>query len=66
LLGERRIQLALDAMLLVPGRLPVADEDQARGRRTGGKGEFRRLGARGSDTDAYTNFLLNPIGPVRS
>src|SRR5712692_5114736 len=31
LLGQRRIKLALDAALAIPGRLAVADEDQPRG-----------------------------------
>src|SRR5437773_1693633 len=47
-------------MLAVPRRLSVADEEKARGRRTGGKRELRRLRARWSDLDAYTNFLLDP------
>src|SRR5881296_2767463 len=47
-------------MLAVPRRLPVADEEKARGRRTSGKRELRRLRARWSDLDAYTNFLLDP------
>src|SRR6266851_3088189 len=31
LLGQRRIKLALDAALAIPGRLAVADQDQPRG-----------------------------------
>jgi hypothetical protein len=30
LVGQRRIKLALDATLAIPGRLAVADEDQPR------------------------------------
>ena len=59
-LGQWRVELTLDAVLLVPRRLAVADEDKARGSGTGGKRELWWLWARGSDTDAYTNFLLNP------
>jgi hypothetical protein len=35
--GERRIELPLDAVLAVPGRLAVANEQQPRGRRPGSK-----------------------------
>jgi hypothetical protein len=34
-LGERRIELALDSVFPVPGRLAVANEQQPRGRRPG-------------------------------
>jgi len=52
--------LALDAVLVVPGRLPVADENQSKGRWTRREREVRRLRSRSSDLDAYTNFLLDP------
>src|SRR5689334_5204273 len=52
--GKRRVELALDAVLAVPGRLAVPDEDKARGSWTGRQRELRWLRARGSDLDAYT------------
>src|SRR5438105_2022523 len=57
---ERRVELTLDSVLLVPGRLAVADQKEARGGGTSRYRELRRLWARRSDLDAYTNFLLNP------
>src|SRR4029077_4942894 len=56
--GQRRIELALDAMLAIPRRLAVAKQNQPRWRRPGGERELGRLRARGSDLDIYTNFLL--------
>src|SRR5206468_11853074 len=50
----------------VPGRLSVPDQEHARRQRLAGDGELRRLRARGSDLDAYTNFLSNPDRPGRS
>lgn len=72
---QRRVELALDAALAVPGGLPVANEQEARRPRPGlnwgsvvwlrregiwklnGDAGFRRLRARRSDLDIYTNFL---------
>jgi hypothetical protein len=53
---KRGVELALYAMLPVPGRLAVTYEQQARGRWLGWEREFRRLRARGSDLDIYTSF----------
>jgi len=36
-LGKRGIELALDSVLAIPGRLAVADQEQASGRRLGGE-----------------------------
>jgi hypothetical protein len=73
---KRGVELALDAALVVPRRLPVANQQQARRfwlglggngvvglRREGiwklnGDAGLRRLRARRSDLDIYTNFLL--------
>src|SRR5438105_9250613 len=45
-LGERRIELPLDPMNSIPGRLAMADEVDPRRRRPGGCWVFRRLRAR--------------------
>jgi hypothetical protein len=37
LLGQRRVELALDAVLVVPGRLTVANQQQASGGWLGGE-----------------------------
>jgi hypothetical protein len=58
--GKRRVELALDPVIAVPRRLPVADEDKARGNGTRRDGELRGLRARRSYLDAYTNFLSIP------
>jgi hypothetical protein len=49
--------MALDAVLVIPDRLAVADQEEPRWSRPGGGWEFRRLRARFFDLDAYTNFL---------
>src|SRR5258708_23777885 len=63
LAGQRRIPLALDAVLAVPGRLAVANQDHP-GRRSRARWDgfagLGRLRERGSDLDIYTNFLLIP------
>jgi hypothetical protein len=54
--GKGRVELALDAMFTIPGRLAVADQQQARGRWRGWEGEFGRLRARECDLAIYTSF----------
>jgi hypothetical protein len=56
LLGKGRVELALDAVLSVPGRLAVPHQQQARGRWLGWEREFRRLRARECDLAIYTSF----------
>ena len=68
--GKGRIELALDAVLLVPGRLAVAHQQQARrrgseGARLGAAG-LGLLRAREFDLDIYTNFLISRSGSGRS
>ena len=62
--GQRGIELALDAVLMVPRRLAVANKQQAcwgwLGWVRDGFAGLGLLWARGSDTDIYTNFLLIP------
>src|ERR1700674_2681819 len=70
LVGEGRIQLTLDPVFTIPGRLAVANQDHP-GRRSRARWDgfagLGRLRARGSDLDIYTNFLLiPPIGLGRS
>jgi hypothetical protein len=55
--GQWRIELALDAVLAIPRRFAVADQEEASRRWPGGDRQFRRLRARYFDIDAYTNFL---------
>src|SRR5260370_40801196 len=55
-LRQRRVELALDAVFAVPGRLAVTGQQQSRGRRFGGDRKLWGLRARGSDLDIYTNF----------
>src|SRR5712692_2476358 len=55
-LREWGVELALDAVLAIPGRLAVANQQQSRGRRFRGNRRVWRLRARESDLDIYTNF----------
>src|SRR6266567_7882849 len=54
--GKRRVELALDAVLPVPGRLAMPDKKETRGRWLGWEREFGRLRARECDLAIYTSF----------
>jgi hypothetical protein len=55
-----RVELALDPMVAVPGRLAVPNEYELSWRGSFWNRKFGRFRARCCDLDAYTNFLLKP------